>query len=63
MPDRLRKLKDVVDVVEKHNDRDNHDGSDAAKIGTSIRKRFSTLKLGTKRSKHGLRGGLDEEQQ
>ncbi|KAK7756447.1 Deoxycytidine kinase 1 [Diatrype stigma] len=63
VPDRLRKLKDVVDVVEKHNDRDNHDGSDAAKAGASIRKRFSALKLGTKRSKHGLLSGLDEGHQ
>lgn len=50
-----------MDVVEKHHDKE-HDGSDAIKKSSSIRKRFSTLKLGTKRSKHGLMGGLDEEQ-
>ncbi len=60
MPDRLRKLKDVVDVVEKNNDKDS--SGDSLKKSNSIRKRFSTLKLGTKRSKHGLMGGLEEEQ-
>ncbi|RYP83862.1 hypothetical protein DL769_001284 [Monosporascus sp. CRB-8-3] len=58
-PERLRKFKDAVDVVEKHNEKDS-DGSDNIKKTNSIRKRFSTLKLGTKRSKHGLMG-LEEE--
>ncbi|RYP17156.1 hypothetical protein DL765_004689 [Monosporascus sp. GIB2] len=58
-PERLRKSKDAVAVVEKHNEKDS-DGSDNVKKISSIRKRFSTLKLGTKRSKHGLMG-LEEE--
>lgn len=60
VPDRLRKFKDIVDVVEKQQDKD---GGDDLKKTSSIRKRFSTLKLGTKRSNRGLMGGVEEEQQ
>ena len=37
--------------------------NDMLKKASSIRKRFSTLKLGTRRSKHGLMSGVEEEQQ
>ena len=67
VPGGLRKFKDIVDVVEKQHDKDGDGGdggdNDMLKKASSIRKRFSTLKLGTKRSKHGLMGGVEEEQQ
>ena len=63
----MRKFKDIVDVVEKNHDKEGGGGGDGdndmLKKASSIRKRFSTLKLGPKRSKHGLMGGVEEEQQ
>jgi dedicator of cytokinesis protein 3 len=54
-----RKSEDVVDVMDRGSDGD-PDGLPLMKKA-SLRKRFSTLKLGNKRSKTALLGGLAEQ--
>lgn len=66
--DRSLKSRDIIDVVEKGIDTahsNNHTADGQSEGGlvkkASIRKRFSTLKLGTKKSKNALMGDVREE--
>ncbi|KXJ96831.1 hypothetical protein Micbo1qcDRAFT_129833 [Microdochium bolleyi] len=66
--DRGLKSRDIIDVVEKGIDAQGNSHSSEGQHGegglmkkASIRKRFSTLKLGTKKSKNALMGDVREE--